>query len=152
VVIDAGHAAGRRLRDYAAFDDPASAKAAILVECGQHFETRAARVAIETTLRFLVHAGVVAAEVAAPHLTLEAGPQTVIRVTEAVTINSATFAFTRPLAGFEVVPEAGTLIARDGATDIRTPYEDCVMVMPGNDLRPGLTAVRLGRIVGGDDG
>lgn len=151
VVIDAGHAAGRRLRDYAAFDDPASAKAAMLVECGQHFEPRAARVAIETTLRFLVHAGVIAAEVAAPHLTLEAAPQTVVRVTEAVTINSATFAFTRPLAGFEVIPQAGTPIARDGATEIRTPYDDCVMVMPGNDLRPGLTAVRLGRIVGAGD-
>ena len=37
VVMDEGHAAGRRMRDYAAFRDPASPKDALLVECGQQF-------------------------------------------------------------------------------------------------------------------
>ncbi|MFQ5959295.1 MAG: succinylglutamate desuccinylase/aspartoacylase family protein [Alphaproteobacteria bacterium] len=147
VVIDAGHAAGRRLRDYGPLDDPGRPEAAMLVECGQHFETGAAAVAIETTLRFLRHCDVVDPDFAARHLSAEPPPQTVIRVTEAVTITTERFAFDRSFAGFEVVPEAGTLIARDGAKEVRTPYDDCVMVMPARDLKKGLTGVRLGRLV-----
>ena len=147
VVIDAGHAAGRRLRDYAAFDDPARPEAALLVECGQHFEAAAADVAIETALRFLRHADIVdpAAETLRP--AVEASPQIVTRITEAITIANDDFAFDREFKGFEVVPEAGTLIARDGDTEVRTPYDDCVMVMPAHDIKAGLTAVRLGQIV-----
>ena len=50
VVSDEGHAAGNRLRDYAAFGDPNSPKNALLVECGQHWEADSAVVALETTL------------------------------------------------------------------------------------------------------
>ncbi|MCH9019058.1 MAG: succinylglutamate desuccinylase/aspartoacylase family protein [Proteobacteria bacterium] len=147
VVIDAGHAAGRRLRDYGPFDDPESPKAAMLVECGQHFDMAAKDAAIETTLRFLRHCGIVDPAFVAAHLRAEPAPQVVTRVTEAVTIESEDFVFARDFAGFEVIPEAGTLIARDGRADVRTPYDDCVLVMPARDLKQGLTAVRLGRIV-----
>ena len=147
VVIDAGHAAGKRLRDYAPFDDPAVDAAATLVECGQHFERAANDVAIDTTLRFLRHCDVVDAGFVAEHVPDTAGPQMIIRVSEAVTIETDHFAFTNDLAGFEVIAEAGTLIGHDGDREVRTPYDDCVMVMPGRDLKKGLTAVRLGRIV-----
>ena len=147
VVIDAGHANGRRLRDYAGFDDPASPRSAMLVECGQHFERGAAAVAMETSLRFLRHLDVVDDDVTAEVEGVATERQMVIRVTEAVTINSERFAFTREYAGFEVIPKAGTLIGRDGDDDVRTPCDDCVMVMPGRDLKQGLTAVRLGQIV-----
>ena len=40
LVRDWGHAAGKRMRDFVAFDDPASPKVAMLVECGQHWERR----------------------------------------------------------------------------------------------------------------
>ena len=43
VVTDAGHAAGQRLRDYAAFADPDSARNALLVECGQHWQRASSR-------------------------------------------------------------------------------------------------------------
>ena len=147
VVVDAGHAAGRRLRDYAAFDDPASRKAALLVECGQHFEAAAAEVAIETALRFLRHAEVVDPVAKALRPRARAAPQIVTRITEAITIGNDDFAFDREFKGFEVVAEAGTLIARDGDAEVRTPYDDCVIVMPARDIKAGLTAVRLGRIV-----
>ena len=42
---------------------------------------------------------------------------------------------------------AGTVIAYDGTRPIRTPYDDCVLIMPSRRLAPGLTAVRLGRFV-----
>jgi hypothetical protein len=46
-----------------------------------------------------------------------------------------------------VVPRAGTVIATDGPKPIRTPYDDCVLVMPTATPRRGQTAVRLGRFV-----
>src|SRR5581483_3989161 len=52
IMCDAGHAAGPRMRDYGGFGDPRSPKAALLIECGQHWEIRAAEVANDVTLRF----------------------------------------------------------------------------------------------------
>ena len=42
---------------------------------------------------------------------------------------------------------SGTLIGRDGDREIRTPYSDCVLIMPTRRPRKGETAVRLGRFV-----
>ena len=53
IVIDAGHQAGKRLRDYTFFDDPADPRSALLIECGQHWERAAPLVALQATLRFL---------------------------------------------------------------------------------------------------
>ena len=55
VVVDAGHQAGRRLRDYAQFDDPLDTRNALLVECGQHWEAATPIVAQQMMLRFLQH-------------------------------------------------------------------------------------------------
>ena len=46
-----------------------------------------------------------------------------------------------------MIPRRNTLIALDGPTEVRTPHDDCLLVMPS--LRPsrGHTAVRLGRFV-----
>jgi predicted deacylase len=139
IVRDSGHAAGRRMRDYAAFGDPASPKTALLVECGQHWQRRAADLAIETTQRFLAASGVLEERLA------PAPPQRVVDVTEAVTIASERFRFTQEFCGLEVIPAAGTLIARDDHREIRTPYDDCVLIMPSRRLARGQTAVRLGR-------
>ena len=50
-MCDAGHAAGPRMRDYGGFGDPASAKTALLIEAGQHWERRAAEVATDVMLQ-----------------------------------------------------------------------------------------------------
>ena len=57
IVVDAGHAAGRRLRDFAFFDDEDDPRSALLIECGQHWEAAAPAVAREAALRFLRHFG-----------------------------------------------------------------------------------------------
>lgn len=41
--------------------------------------------------------------------------------------------------------EISGAIATDGAREITTPYDDCVLVMPARRLARGQTAVRLGR-------
>ncbi|MFQ5773985.1 MAG: M14 family metallopeptidase [Kiloniellaceae bacterium] len=148
VVGDGGHAAGTRLRDYAGFARADSRKNALLVECGQHWAKPSAAVAIETTLRFLVCAGVIDPAFAAPHLAGRETPeQRFIEVTGPVTIKTDDFRFTEPFRGLEVIERAGTVIGYDGEQPIATPYDDCVLVMPSRRLRRGESAVRFGRYV-----
>ena len=148
IVRDAGHAAGRRLRDYGPFCDPDSPKASLLVECGQHWEKPAEPVAKETALRFLDSLGLLEAGYKAREFVYDPAPaQRVIEVTEAVTIMTDNFRFLRDYRGQEVIPEAGTLLGHDGGREIRTPYPDCVLIMPSRRLVRGQTAVRLGRFV-----
>ena len=148
LVADAGHRNGARMRDFGAFADPASPKAAVLVECGQHWARSSVDVAIATCRRFLA-----ALDLATPGRLDALGPppapqpQRLVEVTEAVTVDGSPFRFVRDFQGLEVIPKAGTVIARDGDRPIRTPYDRCVLIMPSQRLSHGLTAVRLGRFV-----
>jgi len=151
VIIDSGHAAGRRLRDYARFDDPADPRTALLVECGQHWARNAPEVARQVTLRFMRHFGLVDASFVERHLDHRPPPaQRIIEVTTSIPIRTEAFAFLWPQGdALTVVPRAGTLLARDGDAEIRTPYDECALVMPmRRAAKPGDTAVRLGRFVG----
>jgi hypothetical protein len=146
VVSDTGHANGTRMRDYGGFGDPASPKNALLVECGQHWERSAERVAWQTTWRYLRHLDVV--DRAAAEREIEpAVPQKLIRVTDAVVASTPAFRFAKPFAGLEVIPRRGDVIAWDGDQAVRAPYDNCVLIMPvPNNVKTGLTAVRLGRL------
>ena len=55
-----------------------------------------------------------------------------------MTARTPGFAFVRPFRGGDVVPQRNTLIALDGETEIRTPHDDCLLVMPSlrGDARP----------------
>lgn len=145
LVRDSGHQGGRRLRDYGRFADPASPAAALLIECGQHWARQTAEVAVETIARFLAALGVLDGEPSAAQSGLPAEPQRTILVTERITIESDDFRFVETFEGLEVIPRAGTVIARDGQRAIRTPYDECVLIMPSRRFARGQTAVRLGR-------
>jgi succinylglutamate desuccinylase len=148
IMCDAGHAAGPRMRDYAGFGDPNSTKTALLIESGQHWERQAAEVATEVMLRFLMALGTVTRDDAAVLAGSDFGarpPQRVIQVTEAVTITGDKFEFVQDFRGLEVLSPKGTLIGRDNGREVRTPYDDCVLIMPSRRLAKGQTAVRLGR-------
>jgi predicted deacylase len=150
IMCDAGHAAGPRMRDYGGFGDPDSVKTALLIECGQHWERRAAEVATDVMLRFLIAVGTLTREDAAPlaGADFDAHPrQRIIQVTEAVTITGDNFEFASDFHGLEVLPAKGTLIGRDDGREVRTPYDNCVLIMPSRRLAKGQTAVRLGRYV-----
>ncbi len=148
VVTDAGHAAGRRMRDYRDFAKPGSAKNALLVECGQHWEREAGPRAIQTALRFLLATGAVDRESVGPMLDDVAPPaQRFIEVTGPVTIETEDFRFVADYRGLEVIPKAGTVIGYDGDKPVATPYDDCVLIMPSRRLTKGNSAVRLGRFV-----
>lgn len=147
IVADAGHPEGRRMRDYAGFGDAHSPKNALLIECGQHWERAALQVARAATARFLLLAEVVDAA-ALPAGWLQPQPETtrVIEVTTPVVASGMDFRFAGPYTGLERFAAAGSLIGYDGDRPVRTPYADCVLVMPSlRQLRPGVTVVRFGR-------
>lgn len=144
-VSDAGHAAGRRMRDYAGFGDAASPKNALLVECGQHWARRTVDVARETTLRFLAHFGIIDSRDGPFRFAETPLPQQIVEVTHPVTIESELFRFAQTFTGLQVIEKAGTLVGWDGEREVRTPYDHCVLVMPSKRLYRGQTAVRLGR-------
>ncbi|MBI5275893.1 MAG: succinylglutamate desuccinylase/aspartoacylase family protein [Burkholderiales bacterium] len=142
LVQDPGHAAGLRLIDRAPYGDAAAAPVAMLVECGEHFSLAAidaAREAVRRTLFAYLGCGSADAPVA----------QTVIEVTEAVTITTDSFEFVREWGNMEVVPAAGTLVGRDGEREVRTPHDDTYLVMPATEAfrKRGETAVRFARRV-----
>jgi predicted deacylase len=148
VVMDAGHAAGRRLRDYTFFDDESDPRAALLIECGQHWEAGAPMIAIQSMLRFLEHFSMVERNLLDALLPAVAlPPQKLIEVTTTVTIQSDQFAFTIPVEALQTIPAAGTTYALDGDTPVRTPHDNCVLIMPTRRPKRGETAVRLGRYI-----
>ena len=149
VVIDGGHAAGRRLRDYAFFDDDADPRSALLVECGQHWEAGAPKVATQSVLRFLRHFDMAERGLLDAFLDVApAPPQALIEITTTVTIGTDDFAFAFPVRGLQTIPAAGTMYAIDGGSPVCTPHDDCVLIMPTRKPKRGETAVRLGRHVG----
>ena len=146
IVSDAGHAAGRRMRDYEAFGDASSPRNALLVECGQHWEPESVEVAKEIALRFLARYRIVAPSFIEEHLTAAAPvQQKLIEVTGPITIETDDFRFTERFRGMEVIAKKGTLIGWDGTSEVRTPYDNCVLIMPSRRLRKGESAVRFGR-------
>ena len=142
LLLDTGHPAGLRMMERGAFSDPASPRAAVLIECGQHWAKSSVDVAIDTCNRFLNTVGVLDT----PSPQFRRMEQRVIRVTEPVVAKTMSFRFASPWKGLEVVKKAGSLVATDDGKEWRTPYDDCIMVMPSvRHLKPGTTMVRLGR-------
>ncbi len=146
VVADHGHAAGRRLLDYARFATPDTPFVANLVEAGQHWQPATVDASLATIAGLLRHFGMAPAT----HQALppaQGGRQRFAEVTDAVAAATSSFAFVQTWRGGDVVPRRNTLIALDGTTEIRTPYDNCLLVMPS--LRPsrGHTAVRLARFI-----
>ncbi|MCU0987633.1 MAG: succinylglutamate desuccinylase/aspartoacylase family protein [Acetobacteraceae bacterium] len=153
VVSDQGHAGGRRLIDYRPFVDPGTKRAAVLVEAGQHWEAATVPAMLASVSGFLRHTGQIGEAEAAALTKPRAVPPHVLapviaEVTQTVTAESSDFRFVRNFRGGEVVRERNTLIALDGNAEIRTPHDDCILVMPSPRTCRGHTAVRLARRIG----
>ncbi len=149
IISDAGHAEGRRMRDYGQFGDPDSPANALLVECGQHWAAAAVDIARDCCARFLLLAGNVDASDLPPRWLLpDLGRTHLVKVTDAVVANSEDFRFEADYTGLEVMPEAGTVIGWRDGLPVATPYPDCVLIMPSlRQLRAGVTVVRLGQLL-----
>ena len=150
IVRDAGHAAGMRMRDYGGFGDPRSPKNALLIETGQHWRASSVVVAKDVTARFLVETGVVeAGDLPADWRQPTPSKQRVVEVTHAIATRRGNFESARVFEGQELIAKAGTVLGHDDGEPVTTPYDNCVLVMPSSSrpLRPGVTVVRLGRLI-----
>lgn len=136
VVSDPGHESGRRLIDHLG----QQGRRAVLLEAGSHWEPETVALMEQAAWRLLLACGVVPGSLAMI-------PSRLARVTRAVTARCADFGFMQPYRGGEIVPAAGTLVALDGELEIRTPHDDCLLVMPSLRTAPGLTAVRFAKFV-----
>jgi len=148
IVTDAGHRNGARMRDFGSFADPGRPETSMLVECGQHWARSSIDIAITSCRQFLSALDIVDPAMLnrlgqAP----KASPQQIINVTDALTVKTGPFRFSRPVRGLDVIPKAGTVIAFDGDQPVTTPHDNCVLIMPSKRLTRGLTAVRFGQFV-----
>ncbi len=145
VVADHGHTSGRRLIDYPRFAEATAECAASLVEAGQHWQQVTVDTMAASVAGLLRHSKMVEKHPALPPPRCVG--QRFAEVTMAVTAASSSFAFVQPYRGGDVIARRNTLIALDGETEIRTPHDDCLLIMPS--LRPsrGHTAVRLAKFV-----
>ncbi len=148
IVSDRGHKNGARMRDYGGFGDPQSNKNALLVECGQHWEYAAERVAWQTTWRFLRVTGCVDRDQAETQIDATPAPPTkVVRVTDALIANSANYRFRDGTKGLDIIAKKGDVIAHDNGQPVLAPYDNCVLIMPTLvHVKPGLTVVRIGKL------
>ena len=115
-----------------------TAGAALVAECGQHFKQSSADLAIEVTLDFLGHFGLIERE---PRL---APPPRRFELLHTHVVAHADFRFTRPVIGFETFAQ-GELIAMDGDAPIHAPCDDCTLFMPTREPIVGREGVYLTR-------
>jgi predicted deacylase len=151
IVVDAGHANGVRMRDYQDFGKPDDLRTrSLLIECGQHTDPASHGVGRDLVFRFLREAGIMdptqLARMAPRWLLADAPRQWVLTVTQAVVATSSAFQFVKRFTGLEVIPDEGTVIGLNDGEPVRTPYPDCVLVMPSTrQAAPGVTVVRFAR-------
>ena len=144
-VSDRGHTNGPRLIDLPRFAGPRGEATALLVEAGQHWDPASVEMSAASIAGLLRHLGLRHSHPCLPAPAPQ--PGRVAEVTQVVTAATGSFAFMRAFRGGEIIPRRNTLIALDGTEEIRTPHDECLLVMPS--LRPsrGHTAVRLARFV-----
>ncbi len=140
LVMPNGLGSGTPLIQYGHHADPEGKGGAVVVECGQHFKQSAADLATAVTLDFLAHFGLIDADPARP----APAPQRRFELLQTHMVKDPSFAFTRPLIGFETFAK-GELIAMNGTEEIRSPCDDCTIFMPTHTPIVGREAVYLTR-------
>ena len=156
VVQDAGHENGPRLIDHARFASNRTRATACLLEAGQHWQPESQATATQAAALFLFQAGLIAPDAlptmglapvtqAIPAVAQPPCPARHATVTHCVLAHTSGFTFVKPFTNGALIRKKGTLLALDGQDEIRTPYNNCLLVMP--NLRPlrGHTAVRLAK-------
>ena len=137
LVMPAGLGSGTPLIQHGAHATADAPGAALVVECGQHFKQASADLAIDVAKDFLGHFGLIERAVKPA-----ATPPRRYELLRTHVIQNESFAFTRPVIGFETFAE-GELIATDGALEIRAPCDDCTIFMPARVSIVGREGVYL---------
>ena len=148
IMCGSGHVVGKRLIEYTPFNDTRNNKAALLVECGQHWAADTGVVALDTALHFLRACNVVDINFINDRLSPAAKNPELAEmwdVTDGITALTDDFQFCEEYVGMEIIESEGTKIAQDGDLDIRTPYDNCLLMMPNHRPGAGVRKLRLCR-------
>ncbi|MEO8654295.1 MAG: succinylglutamate desuccinylase/aspartoacylase family protein [Ramlibacter sp.] len=140
LVMPRGLGSGTPVIQHGRHGEATGTGAALVAECGQHFLRATADLAVEVTLDFLAHFGLVGRDPPSP----VPGPQRRFELLETRMIKTESFRFVRPLIGFEEFSK-GELIATDGQDEIRAPCDRCTIFMPARAVIVGREAVYLTR-------
>ena len=148
IMCGSGHVVGKRLIEYTPFNDTRNNKVALLVECGQHWAADTGVVALDTALHFLRACNVVDINFINDRLSPAAKDPELAEmwdVTDGITALTDDFQFCEEYVGMEIIESEGTKIAQDGDLDIRTPYDNCLLMMPNHRPGAGVRKLRLCR-------
>ena len=148
IMCGSGHVVGKRLIEYTPFNDTRNNKVALLVECGQHWAADTGVVALDTALHFLRACNVVDINFINDRLSPAAKNPELAEmwdVTDGITALTDDFQFCEEYVGMEIIESEGTKIAQDGDLDIRTPYDNCLLMMPNHRPGAGVRKLRLCR-------
>ncbi|HEY0887306.1 MAG TPA: succinylglutamate desuccinylase/aspartoacylase family protein [Ramlibacter sp.] len=138
LVMPSGLGSGTPVIQHGRHGEPGGSGVALVAECGQHFLQATADLAVEVTLDFLAHFGLIEREVKPREA------QRRFELLQTVVIRTPEFRFARPVVGFEEFSE-GELIATDGPAEIRSPCDRCTIFMPARAAIVGREAVYLTR-------
>lgn len=127
-----------RLRNFGRFGDRRETAIALQVEAGQHWRSETVDVAEAITYQFLETLGLLSAAVSAPR-----HDQKILRVVEIPRCDGGGFTFRDDFANGTHFPDTGTIIATEGDRAIRTPRDDCYLIMPVHFRRPSGTIGRF---------
>jgi hypothetical protein len=119
---------------------------ALLVEAGQHWAAGTEIASLDTALHFLRASGVLDSKSINQYLSEQAkNPPTaeIWDVTDGITATTDDFKFVKPFVGMEIISRSGTVIANDGSVEIKTPYDDCLLMMPNHRSGAGVRKLRL---------
>jgi predicted deacylase len=139
LVMPAGLGSGTPLVQHGAHGRADGSGAALVVECGQHFKQASAELATDVAQNFLAHFGLIDRPAPKP-----AAPARRFELLRTHMIKHESFAFVRPVIGFETFAE-GELIATDAGEEIRAPCDDCTIFMPARIVIVGREGVYLTR-------
>ncbi|MEJ6023971.1 succinylglutamate desuccinylase/aspartoacylase domain-containing protein [Ramlibacter sp. PS4R-6] len=140
LVMPGGMSTGTPLIEHGLHGKASHDGVSLVVECGQHFRRASGELAVEVTMRFLAHFGLVDADPSWP------APQRQRRYELLATpvIKTGNVKFARPVVGMETF-DKGELIVTDGDEEVRAPVDGCTIFMPARVHIPGRELVYLTR-------
>jgi predicted deacylase len=139
LVMPNGLGSGTPVIQHGRHGEAGGAGVALVAECGQHFLQATSDLAVEVTLDFLAHFGLLERERRPAR-----ARQRRFELLQTLLVRTAEFRFVRPVVGFEEFAK-GELIATDGADEIRAPCDRCTIFMPTREPVVGREAVYLTR-------
>ena len=138
LVMPQGLGSGTPLIQHGRHGEAQGSGVALVAECGGHFRRASADLAVQVTLDFLGHFGLIDRERPA------APPQQRFELLQTWVIKTPDFRFVQPLRGFETF-NTGELIATDGADEVRALCEQCTVLMPTRQPIVGREGLYLAR-------